>query len=145
MKYHNPSKTYICDICGKAETTITTLRKHKENVHEPKVPEQCRYCGQWYSSRRTALRHIRNMHLHANEEHRCEICGFVSSSKPAKKRHIEFKHNPEKKHKCTMCEKAFKTPTLLKVGRKMFSDWKAFHLYAKFKFFYRNMWPPIRV
>ncbi|XP_073812611.1 zinc finger X-chromosomal protein-like [Musca autumnalis] len=54
------------------------------------------------------------MHVHANEEHRCEICGFVSSSKPAKKRHIDFKHNPEKKHKCTMCEKAFKTPTLLK-------------------------------
>lgn len=114
LEYHT-AKTFICDTCGKSEPTIHALKKHKSKVHTPKVPGQCTYCGKWYSSQWTVRRHILNMHVRADEDHSCEICGFVSSTREAKKKHMNFKHNPEKRHKCSMCEKAFKTPTLLKV------------------------------
>lgn len=118
LKYHYPTKDFICEICGAAKPTLDTLKKHEKKVHAPKVAAQCKYCGKWYAARSHMLRHVLNMHTTADTEHRCEICGFVSTTRTALRQHKRFKHNPEKKHKCTMCEKAFKTPTLLKVSPK---------------------------
>ncbi|XP_075166579.1 uncharacterized protein LOC142238735 isoform X21 [Haematobia irritans] len=112
--HNNTSKGFNCEQCGIIARTLNALERHKRKVHTPKDPEQCNYCGNLYSTRATLQKHILNMHVLANKEHRCEICGFVSSTMEARRKHIEFKHNPVKKHKCTMCEKAFKTPTLLK-------------------------------
>lgn len=123
VKHHNPPKEFVCDTCGKVSHTLHALLIHQQRVHAPKVPEQCTYCGKWYSTRWTLKSHVLNMHVRADQEHRCEICGFVSSSRTAKRRHKQFKHNPEKRHKCTMCEKAFKTPTLLKVCSKSHTIW----------------------
>ncbi|XP_061402535.1 zinc finger protein 43-like [Musca vetustissima] len=117
MNYHNPAKEVICDICGKILRTLGTLHKHKQVVHEKKVkkdPEQCTYCGKWYATHSTLQFHVLNMHIHTDKEHRCEICGFVSTTREAKKKHIRFKHTAEKRHKCGLCDKAFKVPTLLR-------------------------------
>ncbi|XP_013102889.1 zinc finger protein 37 isoform X7 [Stomoxys calcitrans] len=110
----HPSKEYICETCGKVTPTLAVLKRHMKKVHAPKVAAQCSYCGKWYVTRSLMLRHVLNMHTTADSEHRCDICGFVSSTRSATRQHKRFKHNPEKRHKCTMCEKAFKTPTLLK-------------------------------
>uniref|UniRef100_A0A1I8MNQ4 C2H2-type domain-containing protein n=1 Tax=Musca domestica TaxID=7370 RepID=A0A1I8MNQ4_MUSDO len=110
----HPAKEYICETCGKVTPTLAVLKRHVRKVHDPKVPAQCTYCGKWYVTRSLMLRHVLNMHTTADSEHRCDICGFVSSTRSATRQHKRFKHNPEKRHKCTMCEKAFKTPTLLK-------------------------------
>lgn len=141
LEYHT-AKTFICDTCGKSEPTIHALKKHKSKVHTPKVPGQCTYCGKWYSSQWTVRRHILNMHVRADEDHSCEICGFVSSTREAKKKHMNFKHNPEKRHKCSMCEKAFKTLTLLKVCW-MIIVWVLWKLL--WILYYRNIWQPIQV
>ncbi|XP_075166564.1 uncharacterized protein LOC142238735 isoform X6 [Haematobia irritans] len=113
QKFH-PSKEYICESCGKVTPTLAVLKRHMKKVHAPKIPAQCTYCGKWYVTRSLMLRHVLNMHTTADSEHRCDICGFVSSTRSATRQHKRFKHNPEKRHKCNMCEKAFKTPTLLK-------------------------------
>ncbi|XP_058976049.1 zinc finger protein 37 isoform X14 [Musca domestica] len=116
IRYHSPSNLVVCDICGKTMRSQDTLKKHKNAIHikKPKVPEQCTYCGKWYSTRGTLQTHVLNMHIYASQEHRCEICGFVSTTRAAKLKHINFKHKPEKRHKCGMCEKAFKFPALLR-------------------------------
>ncbi|XP_075166565.1 uncharacterized protein LOC142238735 isoform X7 [Haematobia irritans] len=114
LKYHYPSKEFICEICGAVKPTLDTLKKHEKKVHAPKVATQCKYCGKWYAARSHMLRHVLNMHTTAGQDHSCEICGFKSTTRTALRQHKRFKHNPEKRHKCTMCEKAFKTPTLLK-------------------------------
>uniref|UniRef100_A0A1I8N1P6 C2H2-type domain-containing protein n=1 Tax=Musca domestica TaxID=7370 RepID=A0A1I8N1P6_MUSDO len=117
LEYHNPSKQVICDMCGKVLRTLNSLHKHKKVVHTSKpikIPEQCTYCGKWYSTHSNLQLHVLNMHIHIDKEHRCEICGFVSTTREAKKRHIRFKHRTEKKHKCGLCDKAFKAPTLLR-------------------------------
>ncbi|XP_061402534.1 zinc finger protein OZF-like [Musca vetustissima] len=116
IRYHSPSNLVVCDICGKTMRSRDTLKKHKNSVHnkKPKVPEQCSYCGKWYSTRSTLQLHVLNMHIHTDKEHRCEICGFVSTTREAKKKHIRFKHRAEKRHKCGLCDKAFKVPTLLR-------------------------------
>lgn len=115
-KKHNTSKGFKCDQCDLVTSTPKALQRHTRKVHLPRDPEQCNYCGNLYATRATLTKHILNMHVLVDKEHRCEICGFVSSTKEAKRKHIEFRHNPVKNHKCTMCEKAFKTPTLLKVS-----------------------------
>ncbi|XP_073812564.1 uncharacterized protein isoform X9 [Musca autumnalis] len=117
LEYHDPAKEVMCDICGKVLRTRNSLSKHKRAVHykKPKTgPVQCSYCDKWYSTRSTLQFHVLNMHIHVDREHRCEICGFVSTTREAKKKHIRFKHNTERKHQCTLCDKAFKVPTLLK-------------------------------
>ncbi|XP_073812576.1 uncharacterized protein isoform X20 [Musca autumnalis] len=117
LQYHNPMYEVVCDICGKVLRTSNSLSKHKKAVHfkKPKTgPEQCSYCHKWYTTRSNLQLHVLNKHIHTDREHRCEICGFVSASREARKSHIRFMHKSEKRHKCTMCEKAFKTPTTLK-------------------------------
>lgn len=96
---------------------------HMKAVHLPKAPrtkQQCKYCKNWLASKSGLRTHILNMHVHADDEHRCEICGFVSSSREAKKRHKQFKHNPERRHKCSVCDKSFKVAILLRVSVENF-------------------------
>lgn len=116
---HNPTDTAVCEQCGKLLLTRNALAMHMKAVHLPKAPrtrQQCKYCQAWLASKSGLRTHILNMHVHADVEHRCEICGFVSTSREAKKRHIQFKHNPEKRHKCSVCDKSFKVAILLRVS-----------------------------
>lgn len=106
----------MCETCGKVTATQAILRRHVRKVHEPKIRTQCTYCDKWYSTRALMLMHALNMHRTAGLEHRCDICGHVSSTRSALTQHKRFKHDLERKHKCSYCEKAFKTPTQLKVS-----------------------------
>ncbi|GBP02624.1 Zinc finger Y-chromosomal protein 2 [Eumeta japonica] len=60
--------------------------------------------------------HIRNIHESADIEQRCATCGFVSTTPRALKKHIFNMHKVVRKHKCDMCEKAFKRPQDIKVS-----------------------------
>ncbi|XP_058976052.1 oocyte zinc finger protein XlCOF7.1 isoform X17 [Musca domestica] len=111
---HSKAQVYNCSECGLIQRTPNALQRHKRKMHQPRDPVQCNYCGNLYSTRASLQRHMLNMHVLIDVEHRCEICGFVSSTREAKRKHIQFRHNPIKRHKCSMCDKAFKTPTLLK-------------------------------
>ncbi|XP_073812574.1 uncharacterized protein isoform X18 [Musca autumnalis] len=104
-----PIKQFMCEICGKCLPKRKALTMHKFKVHKPKKPAQCNICDKWFVTRDNMRWHRFNMHTAADVEHRCDVCGFVASSPSALYQHNRFKHDPEKKHKCTACEKAFKT------------------------------------
>ncbi|XP_058976042.1 zinc finger protein 287 isoform X7 [Musca domestica] len=109
-----PSKLFICEICGRALPKRKALKIHKNKVHGPKIKAQCNYCGKWYATRQHMLAHVYNMHTAADIEHRCDLCGFCASSPSALYQHKRFRHDPEKKHKCSVCDKSFKTRVQLK-------------------------------
>lgn len=113
-----PSKLFICEICGRALPKRKALKIHKNKVHGPKIKAQCNYCGKWYATRQHMLAHVYNMHTAADIEHRCDLCGFCASSPSALYQHKRFRHDPEKKHKCSVCDKSFKTRVQLKVSLK---------------------------
>ncbi|XP_073812558.1 uncharacterized protein isoform X3 [Musca autumnalis] len=111
---------FVCDICGKSLPKLIALNVHKRKVHNPKKPAQCKYCGKWLATRASMNEHVFNMHLAADKEHRCDICGHCSTSPSALYQHKRLKHklssvdNCERKYKCTLCEKAYKTSMNLK-------------------------------
>lgn len=137
----------ICDKCGKIFRDKTRLKQHHRNDHsnEPKpqkIPEQCPFCQKWYSSKSSAYEHIRNMHTENDVEHRCPTCGFVSTTAKALKKHIIFNHEQERRHKCNLCEKAFKRPQDLKVSLHVFyvkdMDIKFFDFTGTYGYTYRR-------
>ncbi|XP_073812559.1 uncharacterized protein isoform X4 [Musca autumnalis] len=112
--HSSPNKKFVCEICGKALPKLKALYTHKRKVHKPKKPAQCSYCGKWLATRASMHEHVFNMHTAADKEHRCDICGMCASSPSGLYQHKRFKHNTQRTHKCTMCEKAFKTNMILK-------------------------------
>lgn len=139
-----PSKLFICEICGRALPKRKALKIHKNKVHGPKIKAQCNYCGKWYATRQHMLAHVYNMHTAADIEHRCDLCGFCASSPSALYQHKRFRHDPEKKHKCSVCDKSFKTRVQLKVSLKQ----TKFRTQARkdliiFQSHYRSIRPPI--
>lgn len=127
LNVHNPENHAICDQCGKTFQNKHRLKYHIRFDHfnemrPKKIPEQCSYCDKWYSSKCSLYEHIKNMHTDTGAEHRCQTCGFVSTTSKALKKHILFNHDVVRKHKCNLCEKAFKRPLDLKVWQ----DWVFF-------------------
>ncbi|XP_058976053.1 zinc finger and BTB domain-containing protein 17 isoform X18 [Musca domestica] len=119
LNVHNPENHAICDQCGKTFQNKHRLKYHIRFDHfnemrPKKIPEQCSYCDKWYSSKCSLYEHIKNMHTDTGAEHRCQTCGFVSTTSKALKKHILFNHDVVRKHKCNLCEKAFKRPLDLK-------------------------------
>ncbi|XP_073812571.1 uncharacterized protein isoform X15 [Musca autumnalis] len=105
-----PTKKFVvCELCGKVLSKLKALYAHKRKVHKPKQPAQCEHCGKWLATRASMYEHVYNVHTAAGKEYRCDICGTFASSPSALYQHHRFRHDPEKKHKCTVCEKAFKT------------------------------------
>ncbi|XP_023292625.1 transcription factor grauzone-like isoform X5 [Lucilia cuprina] len=116
---HNPQNIVICDKCGKTFRDKCRLKLHHRHDHlnEPKpekIPQKCPFCNKWYSSKSSVQDHIRNMHTDNDIEHRCPTCGFVSTTAKALKKHILFNHDAVRRHKCNLCEKAFKRPQDIK-------------------------------
>ncbi|XP_037824409.1 zinc finger protein 69 homolog [Lucilia sericata] len=116
---HNPQNIVICDKCGKTFRNKCRLKFHHRHDHsnEPKpekIPEQCPLCNKWYSSKGSVSEHIKNMHTDNDVEHRCPTCGFISTTAKALKKHILYNHDVVRRHKCNLCEKAFKRPQDIK-------------------------------
>lgn len=56
------------------------------------------------------------MITHNNDpEEKCHICGKVAANKRAVQSHIRTTHQPPR-FKCTICEKLFRKPKILKVS-----------------------------
>lgn len=136
INIHNPERHFICDQCGKIFQSAHRLKFHNKYEHfnesrPKKIPEQCAYCDKWYSSKCSLYEHIKNIHTNTEVEHRCQICGFLSTTAKALKKHILFNHDVVRKHKCNLCDKAFKRPLDLKVCQ--YWNFKYIHMYTYIK------------
>ena len=70
-----PAKPYVCDICNKAYKLIGSLKRHKEQRHDPAFKRlSCPFCPQTFARRDYLLEHRRHCQL-PNKPYSCVWCG----------------------------------------------------------------------
>lgn len=111
-----------CDICGDKCNRFTYLLKHFRLRH-PGIQFRVTCCAREFKERRTFADHVQ---LHMNPKaFECSHCKKCCTSKPNLAKHILDEHgaisetksevvNPDYRHKCPMCDKAYKVPSALR-------------------------------
>lgn len=110
-------RTHMCDICAKVYSSKSGLEKHLEvhsDINETRA--QCDQCQKWFKSPTYVREHIKRIHNIVREPIACPQCGKMKPHKRSLERHLLEVHTPAP-HKCTMCDKSFVYPVLLKVIR----------------------------
>lgn len=111
-------------------------------LHEPQVPVNCDVCGILLSNERNYLIHKKIQHPEGGaQEHHCNICGKIYPTRRALSRHVNKLHKKGLDQKCTMCEKAFKYATALRVRNVYGIKYTFLLLFLTIIVFYlRNIW-----
>lgn len=148
--FHSGEKSHICATCDKAFMTLPLLQNHVRNVHENKYvricdicakvyrnqdcfnrhqlehagirPEkvECKICNKFYSTKYKLTQHVKIHHDDPNSCYKCDLCDKISPNQRALKNHIAYVHTNDRKHQCNFCDKSFKRPKELKVGKFAF-------------------------
>lgn len=112
MHENKNTKSYICEVCGKAFSAPSLLAQHAiTHVDRSLTQIQCEICGKWVKNegimRTHKLTHIR-IPL------KCPHCDKIKYNERALRSHISQSHSPLK-HQCKICNKLFARPLMLKV------------------------------
>ncbi|XP_018335335.1 zinc finger protein 70 isoform X26 [Agrilus planipennis] len=96
-------ESYVCDICGKAISSIESLRNHLL-VHENNKSYECVDCGKRFNT--SSILHAHRKTHAGVKKFVCEVCGkrFVHRSPFVIHKRI---HTGEKPYECDICEKCF--------------------------------------
>ncbi|XP_019749175.1 zinc finger protein 11-like [Hippocampus comes] len=136
-KRHPTNKT--CPVCGKSFLRAAAMRRHQETHSENReLKYKCGRCNKRFRDQYDMKRH--NMRVHerdddnADEEEEaaaepespemsdnknCALCGKYIARKVDMERHMTS-HSEDRPHKCSFCEKRFKTRYVLKRHQKEF-------------------------
>ncbi|GAB0100287.1 transcription factor grauzone [Sergentomyia squamirostris] len=112
-RVHENSCVSVCEVCAKVFRCRNLFKQHVAehmSVKEPGVP--CTVCGKMFKHRIAMRKHLQRHNTAGPLE--CPICQRPAPNKPALTEHIKYKHKAERIHKCTMCERSFKTALSLK-------------------------------
>ncbi|XP_065365471.1 zinc finger protein 729-like [Calliphora vicina] len=107
--------TLICDQCGKTLHNHYAMRQHllqHAGVQKRKWP--CDMCNAELNSRSGLKRHKQLIHQDGSTVYVCSDCGKVATTEIALLTHKRNVHLSGRKHKCTLCDKAFKFPRVLR-------------------------------
>ncbi|XP_017125909.1 transcription factor grauzone [Drosophila elegans] len=102
----------MCDICAQVIRGRAAFQRHQlehAGVTEPKV--QCDICGSWHKNKHSLKKHVRR---HNGTAATCDLCGKVSPNRSAMLSHQRYVHLSDRKHECSVCEKAFKKAITLR-------------------------------
>ncbi|XP_065366827.1 zinc finger protein Xfin-like [Calliphora vicina] len=112
---HQNKFVQICDICGKSIRCPTAFASHMEKHEVKSTPISCDVCGLLLSNKEGLKRHKNSQHPEGGKkEHTCHICSKVSPTQRALKSHIRSVHEQGFDYKCSLCEKSFKRPAVLR-------------------------------
>lgn len=116
QNHHNPSvvteiATFVCEFCAKQFVSMNSLRMHISNIHsDAKV--QCQICQKWLKHSKSLKTH---MEKHSSRPQQCPHCDKRSPNSTALLSHIRRMHESGPSFQCSLCTKAFKLATELKV------------------------------
>ncbi|KAI5710971.1 hypothetical protein M8J75_012975 [Diaphorina citri] len=109
----------LCDHCGKAYESLTSLEKHVAKIHvNTKVTCGEPLCHKQFETQDQLLLHIQR---HKDNKitysqpgsYPCTYCGKTFSLKKYRTNHIIIKHTADYKYSCPICPKKFKVKTYL--------------------------------
>ncbi|XP_071050487.1 gastrula zinc finger protein XlCGF26.1-like isoform X8 [Onthophagus taurus] len=104
----------ICEICGKAVTSKTSLRDHIM-IHTGEKPFKCEVCKKPFKTKNLLKIHVRT---HTNSKpFVCNICEKAFTQRTSLVVHIR-QHTGEKPYPCVVCNRRFYTSSSLKVHSK---------------------------
>ena len=112
IKQHSNSDHFTCLLCKTRYSTQVYLNMHMK-IHTNKDDLTCDICEITYSTLRYLKEHMK---FHSNNPRlTCSIrgCKKIFQSRTTLIRH-ERSHVKQKKFKCSMCQRAFKLPNILK-------------------------------
>ncbi|KAL5006303.1 hypothetical protein ScPMuIL_015109 [Solemya velum] len=127
--YHEGKTLYHCKVCDKRFIQKSKFDNHYASKHYKVTLYVCRKCKKNFSNGPALNTHQIEClgHTHAEEEsgsdeenlemYVCKTCSMSFVSKKNMDQHIASKH-PEKRHKCSMCEKTYGTVAGLARHRK---------------------------
>ncbi|XP_048826853.1 zinc finger protein 883-like isoform X2 [Brienomyrus brachyistius] len=102
---------FICSHCGKSFDCFSRLKTHQQ-IHSGEKPYSCDKCGESFSYLSNLKRHERNIHSDKKSIHGSSYDRFDT-----KRIHINLPHRllpGEKPFGCTLCDKSYRKPSLLK-------------------------------
>ncbi|XP_037824139.1 zinc finger protein 208-like [Lucilia sericata] len=101
----------ICDICGRSIRCKEVFERHMlQHEGKPLPTVSCDVCGLLLANKHSLKQHKLMVHPEGGKkEFTCPVCAKISPNLKAHKKHVQYNHEWGYDHKCTMCEKAFKT------------------------------------
>ncbi|XP_067621083.1 zinc finger protein weckle-like [Eurosta solidaginis] len=106
---HEDVRPFICEECGEAVRTETTLREHML-IHTDYAPFECDVCKKGFKNQYRLKNH---KEMHSSDKHICTECGLQLNSRVTLNRHM-LVHSDVMRHKCDYCGRAFKRAKTLK-------------------------------
>jgi KRAB domain-containing zinc finger protein len=96
-----PHKNHVCDFCGRAFQSTSSLKNHRK-WHILKKDQECVTCGKAFFTQSSL-----NAHKCAGQkDFSCDVCGKTFTTK-ALLGHHEAIHSGKKPHVCDVCGSAF--------------------------------------
>ena len=97
-------KPHLCPECGKGFCTPTSLKTHRENVHEKLKKYMCKLCNKAYGNQGNL--YVHNQRHHQRYSFCCETCGKQFCRPFELRRHMTVKHGEGiLPHPCDQCNK----------------------------------------
>ncbi|XP_073828363.1 uncharacterized protein [Musca autumnalis] len=98
-----------CDLCKQNFPNYNMLRLHFTKEHQQKCYVFC--CEKKFRRRFMLVEHLR-LHLDP-ETYKCDLCGAICHSSGSLQNHKQFMHEAIKSHECSICQRKFKSKTIM--------------------------------
>ena len=102
-KAYHGEKSFICDLCGKEESTKYSLQTHLRTKHGalPELELKCKHCDEVFATYRHRLWHTNLVHF--PDKYRCSVCHKSHGTKQLLEVHSRF--HTDRSCECPECGK----------------------------------------
>ncbi|XP_034235066.1 zinc finger protein 568-like [Thrips palmi] len=114
---HSCKHRFMCTLCKRGFSRGFQLMMHI-NVHTGLTPHKCKQCPKAYTTADSLREHER---LHYKDKFHCDKCTKIFHTQKLLNLHALW-HGTERRFKCNVCERAFKTPQHLFNHRATHND-----------------------